>query len=532
MSNTKCVLLSYSQGSGKSTSIVVNSIIRAAKAGKSCLLAVPRGDIATEYKKNFAAQGVDCFILASHEAYFNPEKPNRLSSTDCLYYDEIQELHKIGVSSSTYKEEFCAKCPFLNSCYYPLQYKEVMEPKHKVVIIQHAHFSCQEVIYELAKKRFDALFIDESFIESIYKQVEIPQSHIKLLGEFGYDWTDELSNWLSGLLDPQTAIDPDPDELREVKEKFDKEQLQYIIPDYIRFYNSKRTVNDKGRIEVVYELPFAPVTVLTDATPPIDLIKRLTGIDNIEVYGANKIVDITQVHPDNEIVQVLNYTSGAKRLNDDDELHPILDRIAKEIELLEDDQKCVITAYLKDHKRIQNYLADRYPSLVSKVTLTGLSKGVNTFATYDLQIILASRFLLGRDYLLQTYIYKQVANFYRKRKGEVPLKNPFPRDLSAKVEVKGIWQPVRRAIKISNTLAGVYEFEDFRQKVPLSTSDVMDDQYWYKLIYDYAVGEIQQAIRLRFKPDKPRRVFILTNLSLPSTLITRSVEFNNWLEEE
>lgn len=529
----KAILLAYAQGCGKSQTVVRNSITRLAKEGKSVLLAVPRSDLALEYGEAFEQAGISYFILASHKAIFNPEKPNqRLSDMECPYYDNIQELIKVGASSEFYKDEYCSNCPFANECYYPNQYKQVMEPQYNVVIIQHAHFSCSEVMNEILKKRFDALFIDESFIESIFQQIEVPEKHIELIGTLadGYDWAAQLHDWLNQHNDPYSILKPHPDELAEAKELFEKEGQKYLVPDYIRFHNSKRQVNANSRIEVVYELPYVKLLVMTDATPPLELIKHLTGIKEIEVYGDNQVIDVKHVRNENEIIQLLDFSSSVTKLSVDEKLHEVLDKIAEIVGTLDADQKCVITAYSKDHERIRNYLADRYPYLTYKIVLTVISKGINTFANFDVQFILASRFLLGRDYLLDAYKYRQVANFYRRKNGEPILNNPFPKDLSAEAKVSTKWQPVRRIHKDqSGSAANVYEYPDFQVKVPKITNDIHDDQYWYRLIYEYAVGNIQQAIRVRLTKDKPRTIYVLTNLSLPSTLITQSLDYNTWL---
>jgi len=117
---------------------------------------------------------------------------------ECPEFDIIQDLLKLGVSSKPIKATFCQVCPFYEECHYPRQYKEVLEEEHKIVIMQHAHFSVSEIVYDLMKKNFDVLFVDESFINSCFSTVPLDEQEIAILDAFEFKWTKKLVKWLKG----------------------------------------------------------------------------------------------------------------------------------------------------------------------------------------------------------------------------------------------------------------------------------------------------------------------------------------------
>lgn len=517
----KNIIFRHFQGSGKSTSLVRESINDLIQKNKKVLLAVPTVELGMEYKKELKEKfGIDSFLLTSHQGHFNPEKKDtRLATDDCPFYQEIQALEKLGVSSTTYKNQYCGNCPLRESCSYPRQYTEVLDDAHKVVIMQHAHFSCQEVIYELMEKNFDVLFVDETFIDSVYKFIPIKENHITLLDTAGFEWTGRLADWLRGEHLPRQKINPSEVDLLIVKSFFEKNNVfDWVVPDFIRFYNQKRLINNNG-IEVVYELPNIETKVFTDATAPIKLIEHLTGLENIEVQGKDLVLDPKSVHPDNEVIQILDFTASVTWLQDEDTFNLIIEKIAKLVNEMSPESNVVITAYLKDHRRIRKYLVENHTNLLSKIVLNGISKGINRFSNYDVQFLLANILPMPEDYFKTAYKYIQVANHYRIKNGLDTI--PVPTGVE---DIKTTYEAIER---IEDGF--VVEYPQFKIRKPVKSNDINDISYWHRLIYEYHVGNVQQALRVRLTPDKPRTIYVLNNVPLPSTLITQSMDLNTWL---
>lgn len=515
------ILYGHGQGFGKTYGLVQSSIAELVKIGRKVLVAVPTVELASQYRDELKKNhNVGVFILASHKGHFNPEKKDtRLSCDDCPFYDEIQRLDSLGVSSSTYKADYCANCPLASDCSYPAQYTEVQEPEHDVVIIQHAHFSCQEVLFELMKKNFDVLFVDETFIDSMFKFIPITTNDIELLEKCGFDWTTSLARWLKEEHIPSRKLNPPELELQLTKTAFDGASIRYIVPDLIRFYNQRRLVKNGG-VEVIYELPNIPTRVFTDATAPLDLMKHLTGIDDIEVYGTDLVLDPKTVHPDNEVIQVLDFTASVSWLQEEETFNLILEKIAQEVSEMSTESKVVITSYLGTHQRIKKYLEDNHPHLLEIIQLSAIQKGVNKFSSFDKQYVMANILFMPKDYHDLIYKYISVANHFRAKKGLdlIPI--------TTMEEIKTVYEAITR---IEGD--GIFEYPQFKVRKPADSKDINDPQHWYRLIYYFILGEIQQGQRLRLTPDKARETVILNNVPLPSTQITKTTDLNSWLNK-
>lgn len=515
---SKTITYGHFIGAGKSTGIIRLAIQELFNKNRTILLAVPTIELASEYEKALKELGVPSFILGSHKGYFNPDKPaTRLADFPCPFYDEIQALDRLGVTASTYKKEYCAHCPLYDNCPYPRQYTDVHEPEHRVIIIQHAHFSCQEIIYDLMNKSFDVLFVDETFISSVFKFLPIKDEEIEAIAGIGADWSTDLVQWLKEESMPSGRIKADELELTIAKSIFDQRQLKWTLPDYIRFYNQQRLVNNHG-IEVVYELPNVPIKVFTDATVPLQLTKHVTGIDNIETHGLDLILDPTTVHPENEVIQILDFTSSVTWLKEEDTFNLILDKIAVEVLATEPTHRSVITAYLADRVRVRKYLDDNHPIASKKIEISAIQKGVNKYAEFDSQYLMANIIFMPDDYYKLAYEYIQVTNYYLRKRGEESI--PIPSFDFLKTSFESITRCEGKFI---------LQYPQFQTRKPAKSNDIKNPQYWYRLIYEMVVGEVQQAIRVRLTPDKPRKITILNNLPLPSTMITKSIDLNGWL---
>lgn len=503
------VLLASPQGSGKSYALRELSC-ELSQIGKKVLIAIPATKLALEYKYELEECGTDSFVLSSHKSGFE----HRLVDFECPDFEEIQQKLKLGVSSTSIKTRHCQGCPLSERCYYPRQYQDVMDPKHRVVIIQHAHFSTQEVIWELMKKKFDALFIDESFIGNIYSALPLNPVEISILKSFGYNWTDELGYWMKGNK-ARGFMNPQEDELREVWEAFEIVGLVWRIPEMIRLYNQKRLCNPYTGVEVIHELPNIPVRAMTDATPPEQLIKHLTGIKELQVFGRDEVIDYRLIHPENFILQVLDSSTSVTSLRKKDKWERIMLKIIELINFKFPDKKILLTVYKKDFKRVEEFfLQQDSGDLLSRVLIERMDKGTNAYSEFDVQFLLAGVYFTGNDYLKDTYKYKTVENYYREKEGLPDIGNVFPMTDRGLISIEQKQVPVSR-IETNGDSGALVEYPGLLVNRP---TDI-----WHQYCHDLNIGNTQQAIRLRFKPDKPRAVYVLTNMPLPSFLITDSI---------
>ena len=515
----KFTIFGHFTGAGKSVNLLRGSIPDILKANKRVLIAVNSIELAREYKDGLKAVGIDSFLLASHKGSFDPEKKKtRFAKFDCPFYTEIQRLASLGISSRTYKDSYCNGCVCFPECPYPRQYTDVHDSDHKVVIMQHAHFSCEEVLYDLLDKNFDVLFIDETFIDSLYQFIPVKDEEIDLLEKSGFPWAVEIADWIKDEYKiPNRIISPAELELSLLFTAFEKNMQRWLVPDLIRFYNQKRLSKNRG-IEVIYELPNIPFKAGTDATVPIELVKHLTGISNIDIKGADLVLDPKSVHPDNEITQILDFTASVSWLQDDNTFNIILEKIASIVYGMDENSQIVITAYLKDHRRIGKFLLDNHPTLYPKIHLAAIQKGVNRFSNYDAQFIMANILFMPDDYVNQAYKYITIANYHRMKKDLTPIPIPSSNDIVT------VYENIVRVEKDFTV-----EYPQFQVRKPAKVDDVNNPSYWHRLIYEYTIGNIQQTIRVRLTPDKPRKIYILNNVPLPGVQITNSITLDDWL---
>lgn len=517
------MLLASPQQSGKSF-LVSEASAELAKDGKRILIVVPSAKLAIEQRNRLKDLGVSAFVLMSHKNIFHKEH-KYLADFACPKYEEIQAQASLGVGSGLYKKEYCEACPLLEKCYYPNQYTQVMEEKYPVVIIQHAHLQCQEVIYDLMAKQFDVMFIDESFINSVYAAIRIDPAEIGVLEKFEYGWAQRLADWLRGEKDARGELNPSGASLEAVRFAFeDAGLMRWTIPDYVRYFNQKRSVNKVTGIEIVYEVPTVPIKIFTDATPPVELIKQLTGIEEIVVYGDNEVIDYRKIHPENEVIQILDANSSVSFLEDGDRFEQIMFKIAELVELKYTKEKILLTVYKRHFERVEKFFQDHseeFPTARSRITIDRMDKGTNAYKEYDAQFLLAGVNFTGGLYQLEAYKYKTVANYYNHKNGYSQLPNVFPYGINFGASVSNEKCPVRRIEAIGNH-GGVFEYEDFDIYPP--------DDKWHQMIYDHNVANTQQAIRLRFEKDKPRRVYVMTNFFLPSFLVTKSIMLKDFLQ--
>jgi hypothetical protein len=284
-------------------------------------------------------------------------------------------------------------------------------------------------------------------------------------------------------------------------------------------------------IEVIYELPAIPIRVFTDGTPPEDLIKLLTGIDKLTVIGKEFVQDIKAIHPDNEIIQVLDSSASWTSLNQGNKFELIMLKIAELIELIYKEEKVLISvSSYRMMERVEQFFkehVEEFPTARSRTFISLLDKGTNAFEDYDVQFLLGGVYFTGFDYALSTYRYKSVGNHFLFRRGYAPLSNIYPYEtVSRSTPLNGAEHrgssSVREGFIQRIEYPGVLtEYKDFKTLIP--------DDSWDLMIYNYNVANTQQAIRLRFKPDKKRIVWILNNFNM-NIVVSKNVLIKDFIK--
>lgn len=509
--------------------------------GINIMISVPTAKLALEYKKWFDDNGLNPFVHMSHAATFghqaNPPKEVSLVDYNCLYYNEIQSQAKVGVTSDSYKKEFCkGGCPLLETCHYPNQYKDVMDENYNVVIIQHAHMSCQEIIFKLLKKNFAMLVVDETFIENTYAYIEIDPVEIEWLEGHGEEWTYKLAKWLQGKEKATGKLSPTKEDFESIHNVFLGINKTYRVPDLVRYYNQHRLVNKDTGIEIVYELPKVPIRVFTDGTPPIDLIKELTGVKNLKVIGDNEVLDIKAIHPDNERIQLIDANTSVTKLNDNEYFELMLTKICEIIKRDYFDKKTLITCYKKDIPRVRGFIEERCPEILKCIDTAVISKGTNQWADFDCQFILAGRYRSGIEYLKDVYKYKAVSNYYRLKNSQPLLPNVFHKDISQSSSINKVAKKVTALVKTSSGLKEMvfndlvnYESGLMVDGENIKQTNPINNYTWYSWMDDLDCGEMMQAERTRPNSTRPITIYHCHNRRLKKLLMTKLMTTQEFL---
>lgn len=531
-------LLASNTGAGKSECVKQLTAEMIESDHVNVLITVPTAKLALEYRDWFKDRGIEAFAHLSHENTFGHQagKETSLACFDCPYFKEIQAQKKAGVQSSSYKEEFCFNgCPLLDQCFYPNQFSEVMDEKYKVVIIQHAHMSCMEIILNLLKKGFALLIVDETFIDYTYDYIEIDQGEIDLLEGHNEPWTVSLAAWLKGAK-AVGKLNPSKGELESCAKTFSGWQKAYRVPQLVRFYNQHRRVNPDTGVEIIYELPSVPIKILTDATPPVDLIKALTGIKTLKIIGANEVIDIKSIHPDNQRYQLLDINNSVTQLKDEEFFEIIMTKICDLIKNKHKDEKCLITCYISDKKRVLKFIEDRYPEILSRVDIHQMAKGTNKWVGYTVQFILAGRYRSGKEYYKDLYKYKAVANYYRRKNDERILPNIYIKDIPDGLAIKRRPVRVQMLQKDSRNVLRLYQYNnDYNyyeagdSKDKFKQSHPSNNYWWFQQMDLLDISDMIQAERIRPTSEAAVSIYHLHNKHMDRLEITCPITFSEFL---
>jgi len=496
-----------------------------AAKGKNVLLSVPSGDLALEHAQRIKKRGGTVHLLMSHEAIFQ-EREKPVVDFECPNKKSIQYLINLGADSAIPKKKFCKDCIFSESCPYPNQYKDSLFPGNQIIIMQHAHFRVPEVMRLLTNnKQFDVLIIDESFIDNLISYIKVTPLEIKIFKESDLKWLKKIINWVEDGGYPSGKIYPPVDDLEILKARFDAATLIWRLREIVSAYNEGLYYDSNTGVDIFYPIPDFPVRVITDATPPLRMIQVVLNNKDIKVFGAGKVLNITEYHPENEIIQVLDSSLSKTSLARDEKFYELLNVVGEKIQSKHKDERGLITAYISHIDETISYLKEKFPdfdigtSLNNQICVSSMKVGLNSFADRTYQFIMASVYMSSRQIIEKSYQIRMIENYFKRQLGEEEIENPHPSLIKSDII------PVKQRKVHKVEVGGVYEYPDFEVTVP---------KYFYEdLVYQQNIGTSQQSMRLRFTFDKSNRkkVYIFGNYNFPSLLITKVVLLDEFLSE-
>lgn len=498
--------------------------VELARKGYNVLMAVNSGDVANEHKARIEGLGGSAHLLRSHKAAFKGRE------LECPDYENIQYLYKLGVDSTQYKTAICKNCPFFDTCTYPKQYKVAAEEETKIVIMQHAHFSCRETLLNLFKnKKFDVLIIDESFIDSLIKMIKPTEFEIAALKASGFDWAKKLSYWLDIGGDPKGKLKPSPESLEALYQTFEEGRQPWRLKDLIDAYNRGQWLDTYSGIKAFFPVPYIPVRVFTDATASPKELKIVFNTDKIEFIGQGAALDIKAYHPENEIIQVIDSSLSKSSLMKDEKFYEFLNYIGLKCSTTFEHDRVLVTTFKDDEKfnwrqEALDYLKQRFPNLdigedpmVNRIVIDGMKVGVNTFAGFTVQFMVCAVYMSGEQIAQGAYNIQFIENWWRAKDDLPPISNILPQP------GQGIAMTTIPVRKIEPD--GIYEYPNISLMVPERTLE--------RLVYDKNIGKSQQSMRIRFtsNPERRKVVYIFGNYNFPSMLITKTTLLDDVIAE-
>lgn len=505
--------------------------------GKKILISVPTADLAIEHKKRIDAIGwqfgIKAFINASHERLMDKFVP-ALQPTfpGCPEAGNIKKHRDLGIGSMVYKDKYCNSCPLLETCPFPNQYSQNQDDKYQIVIVQHAHFTSPEAMESILKKHFDVMFVDEAIVDALISQVKARQIEWELLDALKseFPWTEDVARWMrDGGYPAGKKIYPKLEEMEEVYKFFRAHEADWRIPMFLRYYNLEYLMDSELGLWVFSPLPTdrIPLLVITDATPPLEIYQYMLDDKDIEVFGADEILDYRKMNPKNKVIQVLDASMSKTSLRgpaDDDgeyeyvRFFEILDFIMDKARGEYKDKKILITVYGGEFWRVaEEYILRNYADVGygDRVILGKMSIGTNKFESCDVQFLVAGVYLSARDAHMHAFKLRVMANYWNRLKGRPILPNYYPYGVGDQASIERIDEPVYRIEPVGSGHCYLFEYPEFKYFRPVETF------HW--LAERYMIAKTQQALRLRYNDDKEKITYIFGKYFMPSFLITDSV---------
>lgn len=500
-----------------------------ADENRQVLIAVPTARLAIEHRNRIEKMGHKAFILMSHENMFKKDDGIKRFDIDfdCPKKDDIKYLSDLGVSASHYRKQFCGGCKFKESCPYPGQYGKAVEGEHNIVIMQHAHFSCRETLYSLLKKRrFDALIVDEEFIDSLVKRFFISETECEILEKFSLEipWTERFAKWARGapVNKEEKAITPNRSELETLRNAFEEKLLPWEIPEYISQYNYHHPYDKNVGFLVFYPLPDIPVRLFLDATPPTNMLKTILNNEALEIFGQNEILDIKTLNKKNEIIQVLNNSTSKTSLeaNEWSKFYSLLEYIGDECKAHYKGLQTLVTTYMGEHAdRAGEFFRRNYPDIFPQLIISHMKIGTNEFENCQVQFQIAGVHLNAKQLAEEAYKFRRIANYWHRMSGRPEIPNPYPYNVKETSELDMFPQDLVRVELLPEPGFYAYPYPLYKS---FSPQDPFERQ-----VYELALAKRQQAMRMRFNDGQQKTVIIFDNSFRNSLIITKSIQLES-----
>ena len=503
--------------------------------GKKVAIACNSVNVAIEHKDRVEKAGARAFIMASWESIFEKEELSR--GLICPYEQPIKDCRSLGVPSSYYKKKYCKECPFLGECAFPNQYKQVQEEKYSVVIIQHAHFACEETIRQLFKKQFDVLIIDENFNDFLINQIIPSQKEIDILQEFEdkYDWIYPLTKWMVKGGKPTDHIDPLKGHLAPIRARFNEEKEPYRLPDFLRCYRAGDWFDTEIGIMKFIPIPECQVRIVLDATATMEELKIILNNPALKSIGGGVVAAPRAYNKDNEVIQIINGSASKSSMIENEKLYEWLEYIGDTMMApANQDKTCLITVF-KEHinystgeiSKVEqdafDWLCRNYPKIIPRIAINRMAVGTNKWAHFNYQFILANVYLKPKVMRQEVYKLKFIENYWRKYNGEPKIRNPYPGSLPENVgESEYMTSVPFRYIDEEGT---IWECPQYTYRRPVG-------DFYEACVFDRKISRKQQSERARQQhPGKLTKIFFADKEPLKSRALTRIAEEDEFLAQ-
>lgn len=530
------ILLESIPGSGKS--VYADQLARRlAQQGLTIAIACNTAEVAMEHKKRIEwhdywlsnplnPTGDRAFVLFSFEKLFE-HLPGKVPV--CPNFEDIKTYKNMGIDSSVFKKKYCKKCPFLQDCNFPDQYSEVQDPKHNIVIIQHAHLSCGEVVRQLMRKDFDVLIIDENFVDSCFTNLIMTKKEKEFLAELPNPpaWLPFLLKWVNEGGQPGILIRPSRRDLKPIMDEMRLKDIPYRLDQFIRQYNDGEHYHPANGVMKFNPVPDIPIKLLTDATPTEEELQIILNTKNIIKLGGGIVLDPSIYNPRSKTYQVLDGKASKNQMLGKEKLFEYLEAFGDKFMAEYEDLTGLFTVHMsyKDssgHRDIeletQDWLIRNYPSIIPRVAVNHMAVGTNSFAKFNVQVIGAAPYIGPRDLAIEVYKLKFAYNYWARIEDRPTINNPYPLD---EYNYSTGDAPYYEPVKVIHR-DGIYLYNQYKNRVPHPDS-------WEYLVYYRLKAKLQQGSRIRHSDDKVTINWFLDNSSLESQLVDEVVTENQLL---
>lgn len=521
------VFFKYPQGGGK-TFVMVRIADELLRQGKKVLFIVATHDVAREIENMLDDLNDQPVSAASHAEHF------RGIENKCPYYSDIQDAISLGERSDAIQEKYCSVCPNNNECGYNFQYSEIQS--RMAVIIQHAHLTSRRMMELIKRRHFDAVFIDEDIVDRVCSVTKITEEEKNFLQQRSYKsaWAKTLLRWLKNGHRTAEKISLSKEEKRKIRQMCirRREKNPQTVMDWeslqnkIQLYNSGALWTPLG-IVMVYPLPEAQIMVFADATGDKSIIQFLAEYD-LEVYGAEYLVDYQRMHPGNKIIQCITSSISKTALSNDDHEHliNILEFIAKTVNGMNEHDKALLTVY-KDHiERCKDFIEYRFPGLLdTKLTINSMESGTNRYKGYTCQFLVCGVFAHDeslRDEILRLVILRKWCLEYGRFGNSVKkffAEGNFQLEVAqATGSIENKFVPVMCTHAVPRVIgarqAHTFEYPALmKMNQPVKPSIAANAKWRIE-------SKTQQAIRIRFDTETPRVVYVFGRSFLPGFVVS------------